>query len=327
MKKIIITGGAGFIGYNLARFYHGLGYDILVVDAPQGKNHNPQFDYMPIGEFRQYITKNAHFAGLRAIFHQGACSDTMETNNQYMQDNNMVFSRQLAEYCLTQAIPFFYASSAAVYGNAKLFIESAEYEKPLNIYGQSKLDFDNWVRALNPNHIKQPLVGLRYFNVYGPFEGHKGRMASVALHHYHQFARDGVVKLFKSSHGYADGGHLRDFIYIDDVLAVNNHFFDNGGMGVFNCGTGQPQPFNEIARAVISFYKQRECTLAECVQNGWLEYSDFYPGLIDKYQPYTCADTKNLLSTGYTKPFTPLYNGVQAYCGFINNTLYAGNTK
>src|SRR5690606_25752609 len=255
---IVVTGGAGFIGSNIVRGLNQRGHtDILVVDdLTEGDKfvnlvNNQIADYLDKDDFRQRIAKG-QLRNIEAIFHQGACSDTTERNGQYMLDNNYRVTLELFAHCQTGKIPFIYASSAAVYGAGPVYAEDSLYESPLNVYGYSKYLFDQVLRRRFPD-LTAPVVGLRYFNVYGPNEQHKARMASVAFHNMNQFRAEGHVRLFGGWDGYVDGGQLRDFIYIDDVVDVNLHFLEHPTKsGIFNCGTGRAQPFNDVARTVVN---------------------------------------------------------------------------
>ncbi len=326
MAKILITGGAGFIGSNIAKFYENNG--VVIIDdlkkSPQIRHIKYQ-DYLNKDEFIQKIQDNYDFGKIDAIFHQGANSDTMATDADKMRFNNFSYSQILAKYALRHKIPMIYASSAAVYGDKTIFTETPNAESPLNIYGQSKCDFDNWVRSLGDNETQSLLVGLRYFNVYGPGENHKNRMASVAFHHYNQWNSVRKVKLFKGSHGFEDGGQLRDFIHIDDVVAVNDFFLNNGvkgkNWGIFNCGTGRAESFNQVALAVINHGCQTNYDLSQAINQGYIEYIDFYDGLLAKYQAFTKADISNLRLQGYTKEFLSVRQGVQKYCAWLDENL------
>lgn len=308
---IVVTGAAGFIGSNLVKGLNKRGRpDVLAVDNLQdGTKFNNLVeceiaDYLDQEDFLVRITTGADFAEpLDAIFHQGACSSTMEWDGRYMMRNNYDYSKVLLHYCLERKIPFVYASSAAVYGAGKVFKEAREFETPLNVYGYSKYLFDHYVRGQLENAQSQ-VAGLRYFNVYGPHEQHKGAMASVAFHFYHQLLGTGRVKLFEGSDGYADGEQRRDFIYVDDAVAVNLWFLENPHKsGIFNVGTGSSQSFNEVACAVI---KANEC-------GGEIEYIPFPEKLRTCYQSFTEADIGNLRAAGYVSPFMSVEEGVADY--------------
>lgn len=314
---IIVTGGAGFIGSNLVKGLNDRGYqDILVVDNI-GKTD--KFKNLVSLSISDYIDKvdfiNGIEAGeydhtsIKAVFHIGACSDTMEYDGKYMMNNNYEYSKTLLHFCLRRKIPFTYASSASVYGNGNHgFTEKTECEDALNVYAFSKMQFDRYVNNLLPT-IDSQVVGLRFFNVFGPQEVHKGRMASIGYQLYNQIAKEGVAKLFTGVDGYADGEQLRDFIYVKDVVKVNLFFFDHPGKsGVFNCGTGKARSFNAVANSII--------TAKGC---GKIEYVPFPEQLRGKYQNYTEADTTKLLSVGYDGGFMELEAAIADYCQYLDH--------
>lgn len=320
---IVVTGGAGFIGSNLLKGLNARGIDdILVVDdlLEGDKFHNlvPYriADYMDKDDFRARLSAGA-LPKIEAIFHQGACSDTTERDGRYMLDNNYRVSLELLDYAQAQKIPLIYASSAAVYGAGPDYVEDPQYEKPLNVYGYSKLLFDQIVRR-RLDDLTAPVVGLRYFNVYGPQEQHKGRMASVAFHNMQQYQSEGHVRLFGGWQGYADGQQQRDFIAVQDVVAVNLHFFDNPQVsGIFNCGTGRAQPFNDIARTVVNTMRvlagQHALELDELVAQQYLRYIPFPDDLKGRYQSHTEADLQQLRAAGYEQEFLTVEEGVRHY--------------
>ncbi len=313
---IVVTGGAGFIGSQLVSGLNRLGReDIIVVDnLKNGQKFNNLVinkiaDFIDKQDFRQLIKNKDYFKNdIDLIFHQGACSVTTEWDGQYMMDNNYTYSKELVHYSLERSIPFIYASSAAVYGVNMSFVEDPKNERPINVYGYSKLLFDNYVRKLKESFDSQ-IVGLRYFNVYGPCESHKGSMASVAYHLNNQLKDTGVVKLFKGCHGYADGEQVRDFIYVDDVVDVNLWMMDNAKVsGIFNVGTGSANSFNSVANAVIDWHGK-----------GSIEYIPFPEKLLDSYQSFTQANISNLQNAGYDKSFTDVKTGVHAYMKKLNS--------
>lgn len=311
---IIVTGGAGFIGSNLVKALNVKGnMDILVVDdlTDGTKFRNlvdcQVIDYLDKDEFLIGVKQKKKYSEeIQAIFHQGACSSTTEWNGRYMMENNYTYSKELLHYCLTLKIPFIYASSAAVYGTGKNFKEVKENEVPVNIYGYSKYLFDEYVRRFVASPNSQ-VVGLRYFNVYGPREQHKGSMASVAWHLNQQIQVSGKVKLFTGSGGYADGDQRRDFIHVDDVVNVNLWMLESGHRGIVNVGTGASRSFNEVANAVISWHGK-----------GEIEYIDFPEHLRDSYQSYTEADIKSLRQMGYKNDFISVEDGVKQYLDSLN---------
>jgi ADP-L-glycero-D-manno-heptose 6-epimerase len=312
---IIVTGGAGFIGSNIVNALNKRGYtDILVVD---NLTHGQKFknlvdcditDYQEKADFLAHIVNNTAFSSkITAIFHQGACSATTEWNGHYVMQNNYAYSKTLLHYCLAQQIPFIYASSASVYGNGKVFQETRPAEKPINMYGYSKFLFDQYVRQFLPTARSQ-IVGLRYFNVYGPREQHKGNMASVAFHFNQQLLQNNVVKLFEGTEGYQAGEQRRDFVYIEDVAAVNLWFMDNPTKsGIFNVGTGRSQTFNDVAQAVIAWHGR-----------GTIEYISFPEQLQGYYQSFTEADILALRNIGYENTFKTVAEGVKQYLDWLN---------
>jgi ADP-L-glycero-D-manno-heptose 6-epimerase len=222
----------------------------------------------------------------------------------------------LFEACQAQGTRLLYASSAAVYGGSDTFQESPEFERPLNVYGYSKLLFDQWVRRKTTLFTtnKMQVTGFRYFNVYGPREQHKGKMASVAFHQFHQYNDKGAVKLFGAYDGYAAGEQKRDFVYIDDVVAVNLWFFDHPSQsGIFNLGTGRAQPFNDVAQSVIQSLTGTTAKLADIVANEAIQYVDFPDSLKGKYQSYTQADLSNLRAAGCDHVFANVQTSVSDY--------------
>ena len=311
---IIVTGGAGFIGSNIVKDLNARGYtDIVVVDdlTDGHKFENlvdcKFLDYLDKDDFMDQILDDEDFSEtIEAVFHEGACSTTTEWDGKMMMDNNYQYSKELLHYCMDRHIPFIYASSAAVYGNHKKFEENIENERPINVYGYSKFLFDQYVRNILPDAQSQ-IVGLRYFNVYGPREAHKGGMASVAFHLNNQLKQNGVVKLFEGNDGYANGEQLRDFINVQDVVEVNLWFLDNeDASGIFNCGTGRSEPFNNVAKAVIDFHGK-----------GKLEYVPFPEKLIGHYQSFTQADLTALRAAGYEGEFKTVAEGTKAYLEWL----------
>ncbi|MGL4858564.1 MAG: ADP-glyceromanno-heptose 6-epimerase [Enterobacteriaceae bacterium] len=307
---IIVTGGAGFIGSNIVNALNQSGYrDILVVDNLKNGTKFTNLvdleiaDYIDKEEFLASILAGDDYGDIEAVFHQGACSSTTEWDGRYMMDNNYQYSKELLHYCLERSIPFLYASSAAVYGGrSDHFIEQRQYEKPLNVYGYSKLLFDHYVRQLLPE-VGSQVCGFRYFNVYGPREAHKGSMASVAFHLNEQIKRGENPKLFAGSEHFQ-----RDFISVDDVTSVNLWFWQQGVSGIFNCGTGRAESFEEVAKAVIAHH-----------QKGQIETIPFPEHLQGRYQSYTQADLTLLQGAGYHKPFKSVAQGVADYMTWLNS--------
>ncbi|OIO79211.1 MAG: ADP-glyceromanno-heptose 6-epimerase [Gallionellaceae bacterium CG1_02_56_997] len=320
----IVTGAAGFIGSNLVKALNARGEtNIIAVDnfrnADKFKNlvDCEIADYLDKADFLKKIQEGFFDGLIKAVLHQGACSDTMETDGRYMMENNYQYTLELLNYCQSEDVPFLYASSASVYGGGSVFKESREFESPLNIYAYSKFLFDQIVRRRRAKRSAQ-IVGLRYFNVYGPREQHKGRMASVAFHFFNQYRACGQVKLFEGCEGYGNGGQLRDFVSIEDVVKVNMYFLDHPNKsGIFNLGTGKAQRFNDVAVATINTLRVAEgkcaSSLAELLEQGLIEYIPFPDALRGKYQSYTQADITALRNSGYGDPFLNVEQGVDRY--------------
>jgi ADP-L-glycero-D-manno-heptose 6-epimerase len=320
----VVTGAAGFIGANLVKALNSQGVaDIIAVDnltkAEKFRNlvDCEIADYIDKAEFLDKLEAGEFDGAIEAVMHQGACSDTMEHNGQYMMANNYRYSLSLLDYCVDQEIPLVYASSASVYGGGNAFREERALESPLNVYGYSKFLFDQVVRRRLPD-ANSPVVGLRYFNVYGPREQHKGRMASVAFHLFNQYRAEGRIKLFEGTDGYGDGEQRRDFVFVDDVARVNLHFLENTAVsGIFNVGTGLAQTFNEVAVATVnacrSLGNDAPLSLGQMQAEGVIEYIPFPEALRGKYQSFTQADVGALRATGYDSPFSDVDAGVRAY--------------
>jgi ADP-L-glycero-D-manno-heptose 6-epimerase len=322
----IVTGACGFIGANIVKALNERGIDnVIAVDnlkkADKFKNliDCEIADYIDKHDFIEMVQAGQFDGAVEAIFHEGACSDTMETDGHYMMENNYRYTSTLLDFCLDHEVPYLYASSAAVYGGGRVFSEAREHEGPLNVYGYSKFLFDQIVRRrMAESAFSSQVVGFRYFNVYGPREQHKGRMASVAFHHFNQYRATGKVKLFEGCDGYANGEQSRDFIYIDDVVKVNMYFLDHPEKsGIFNLGTGRAQPFNDIAHSTVNACRALEgkapLTLQEMVAQGIVEYVDFPEALKGKYQSFTQADISVLRAAGYTDEFNTVAEGVTKY--------------
>ena len=328
---IVVTGAAGFIGANIVKALNERGLTkIIAVDnlskADKFKNliDCDIVDYLDKQDFLARLKAGEFDGKVSAIFHEGACSDTMETDGRYMMENNYRYSLALLDWCQAQGAQFLYASSAATYGASTVFKEERQYEGPLNVYGYSKFLFDQIGRQRLAAGATSQIVGFRYFNVYGPRESHKGRMASVAFHNFNQFRAEGKVKLFEGSHGYPDGGQMRDFVFVGDVAKVNLFFFDNPGKsGIFNLGSGRAQSFNDVAVAAANGCRRAAgaapLSLAELRAQGVLEYVAFPEALKGKYQAFTQADLTRLRAAGYEAPMTTVEDGVAQYVDWLNS--------
>ncbi|WP_322803478.1 ADP-glyceromanno-heptose 6-epimerase [Vibrio alfacsensis] len=311
---IIVTGGAGMIGSNIVKALNEAGInDILVVDnLKNGKKFKNLVDlditdYMDRDDFLTQIMAGDDFGPIEAVFHEGACSATTEWDGKYMMLNNYEYSKELLHYCLDREIPFLYASSAATYGETDTFIEEREYEGALNVYGYSKQQFDNYVRRLwqdaeDHGEKLSQITGFRYFNVYGPREDHKGSMASVAFHLNNQINAGENPKLFAGSELFK-----RDFVYVGDVSKVNLWFLENGVSGIFNCGTGNAESFEEVAKAVITHHGK-----------GEIQTIPFPDHLKGAYQEFTQADLTKLRAAGCDVVFKTVAEGVAEYLAIQN---------
>ncbi|WP_249962052.1 ADP-glyceromanno-heptose 6-epimerase [Histophilus somni] len=305
---IIVTGGAGLIGSNIIAALNDMGRrDILVVDNLTDGTKFVNLvdldiaDYCDKEDFIASIIAGDDFGDIDAIFHQGACSATTEWNGKYLMQNNYEYSKELLHYCLLREIPFFYASSAATYGDKTDFIEERQFEGPLNVYGYSKFLFDEYVRQILPQ-ATSPVCGLKYFNVYGPREQHKGSMASVAFHLNNQMLKGENPKLFAGSEHF-----LRDFVYVGDVAKVNLWAWQHGISGIYNCGTGRAESFEQVARAVLNYHGK-----------GEIETIPFPEHLKSRYQEYTQANLTKLRAAGYQEEFKSVAEGVAEYMKWLN---------
>jgi len=332
--RVVVTGAAGMIGSNLVHGLNRLGAkEVIAVDdltgGPKYRNllGTTLADYFDKDEFYRRFAAG-ELGRIDAILHEGACSDTMEHDGRFMLENNYRCSKTLLDACLAQGTRLLYASSAATYGASETFREEPAFEAPLNVYGYSKLLFDQVVRRYLPTLRSQggtqdgQVVGFRYFNVYGPREQHKGRMASVAFHHFHQFRQHGQVKLFGEYNGYGPGMQSRDFVFVDDVVAVNLWFLQNPGQsGIFNLGSGRAQPFNDVAVATVNAARtlkgEAPLPLAELVSRALVEYIPFPEALVGKYQCFTQADLTRLRATGCDHVFADVATGVGRYVNWL----------
>ena len=328
--KVVVTGAAGMIGSNIVHGLNAMGIDdvIAVDNLTNGQKYHNLLgakisDYFDKTDFYARFARG-EFGRVDAVLHEGACSDTMQHDGRYMLDTNYRCSKDLLDAAQAQGTRLLYASSAATYGGSASFREEPQFEQPLNVYGYSKLLFDNVVRRMLPTS-KSQVVGFRYFNVYGPREQHKGRMASVAFHHFNQFREQGKVKLFGEYGGYGAGMQSRDFVFVDDVVAVNLWFLQNPDKsGIFNLGTGRAQPFNDVAVAAVNAARtlkgEAALPLAELVSRGLVEYIPFPEALVGKYQCFTQADLTGLRSSGCDHAFADVATGVQRYVDWLTAT-------
>ncbi|KRI00087.1 ADP-glyceromanno-heptose 6-epimerase [Curvibacter sp. PAE-UM] len=331
MTRVVVTGAAGFIGANIVKGLNARGIDDIIVvdDLSQGDKFRNFADlriadYVDMDDFYPNFDEG-HYGQVEAVFHEGACSDTMEQDGKYMMDNNYTLSCELFQSCQAQGTRLLYASSAATYGNSETFREVPEFEAPLNVYGYSKLLFDQRMRrelGTNFEKAKTQVAGFRYFNVYGPREQHKGRMASVAFHQFNQFRAEGKVKLFGEYGGYSPGQQMRDFVFVDDVVAVNLWFFDHPGKsGVFNLGSGRAQPFNDVAVGVVNTLRglkgEAALPLEQIAAQGLIEYIPFPDALRGKYQSFTQADLAKLRAAGCDHNFADVQTGVAQYVKWL----------
>ncbi|WP_315924306.1 ADP-glyceromanno-heptose 6-epimerase [Mesorhizobium sp. SP-1A] len=309
---IVVTGGAGMIGSNIVAALNAEGRDDIIVvdDLTDGRKifnlaDLSVADYLDKDEFLPALEAGT-LGGIEVVFHQGACSTTTEWNGRFMMDVNYAYSKRLLAACLAARIPLIYASSASVYGGGSEFREEPEFERPLNVYAWSKKLFDDYVRRNVFGTEHSQVAGLRYFNVYGPREQHKGSMASVAFHLFNQVGRGENPKLFGAYGGYEAGGQSRDFIHVGDVADVNLWLWKRGASGIFNCGTGRAQPFRAVAETVIG-----------ALGKGEIEYIDFPDHLKGSYQSFTQADMSRLRGAGYNGRFRDVETGVRDYVEWL----------
>jgi len=320
IAMIIVTGGAGFIGSNVVRGLNRAGHrNILVVDNLQKGNKFVNLvgtdfqDYEDKDDFWQKLRDGREPSGVEAVLHQGACSDTTESDGRYMMRNNVAFSRTLLDFCDLRRIPLIYASSAAVYGEHGS--DHRVGEAPLNVYGFSKWVFDRVVLG-RLETLRCPVVGLRYFNVYGPGETHKGSMASLVLQWYRQIRETGRLRLFGEYGGFGPGEQRRDFVTVEDVVRVNLWCLAHPELsGVVDVGTGHSRCFNELAAMVIGF-----------LGRGEVEYIPFPEHLRGKYQSHTRAKLERLRKAGFDGVFSTLEQGVPPYLEYLRQQEAHGFT-
>lgn len=327
-RYYIVTGAAGFIGSNIVAGLNAKGIDNII--AVDNLSKGDKFKNLVGCEIADYLDKKVFLemieggelnGSVEAILHQGACSDTMEQDGQYMMENNYRYSLELLRFCLEQEAQFLYASSASVYGGGSVFKEDRKHEAPLNVYAYSKYLFDQVVRRALSEGGSQ-IAGFRYFNVYGPNEQHKGRMASVAYHFFNQFRENGKVRLFEGQDGYGNGEQRRDFVFVEDVVNVNLYFLDSPALsGIFNLGTGRAQSFNDVAVATVNACRDSQgepaLSLEQLQAQGLIEYIPFPDALKGKYQSFTQADMGLLREAGYTQAFHDVAQGVRKYVSVL----------
>tara|TARA_B100000287_G_C20674154_1_gene794603 strand:+ start:3985 stop:4917 length:933 start_codon:yes stop_codon:yes gene_type:complete len=304
---IIITGAAGFIGSNIAKRLNLMGRnDLLLLD---NKKKYPSPNNLAKIKYQDYLHYDDidHIKGenLECIFHQGACSDTMEYDRDFMMSVNYEYSLKMLDFAKSNQSKFIYASSASVYGTNQDSEEIERNENPLNLYAESKLLFDKYVMQQD-----YPAVGLRYFNVYGPGEEHKNKMASMPYKMAKEFSKEGNITLFKGTDGYKDGEQKRDFIYVEDVVSVNIFFMENLNHNIFNVGTGEAKSFNEIAKIIFKYEKKDNF-------KDYINYIDMPDSLKTKYQNFTEANIKKLRKSGYNYDFYNLQEGIFSYLNIL----------
>ena len=303
---ILVTGAAGFIGYNIAKRLNLMGIkDLILLDDKKKYPDPKKFLNLKYSEYRNYTDLN-NLNGVKCIFHQGACSNTMEYNKDYMMDINFEYSKEIFSLAKSNNSKFIYASSAAVYGLNEDSKEIPDNESPLNIYAESKLLFDKYIMSQ-----EYPAVGLRYFNVYGRGEENKGKMASMAYKMNLEYMDSKIISLFKGTGGYGDGEQKRDFIYIDDVVSINTFFMEKSKHDIYNVGTGNAQPFNEIANNIFKYYKD---------ENRNFNYIEMPENLVPKYQNFTEANILKLRAAGYDYDFFSLEDGIKNYLNDLNTS-------
>src|SRR5579864_5829042 len=312
-KRVIVTGGAGFIGSVLVwELNRRRCSQVVIADSPADREKSVNLIGLRYTEIIEPAELAARLSSgsvgkLDCIFHLGACSSTTETNEQYLRENNYEYSRKLAEWALGAGVRFVYASSAATYGDGSAGMDDSdprqlERLRPLNLYGQSKhwMDLHAWKQGW-----LERIVGLKYFNVFGPNENHKGDMRSVVCKSYAEALKTGVIHLFKSYRPeYRDGQQRRDFLYVKDAVAMTVHLAANpAANGIFNIGSGVARTWNDLAGAVF----------AALGREPRIGYIDMPETIRDKYQYFTQADVRKLRATGYDRPVTSLENAVRDY--------------
>ncbi len=312
MKRFIVTGGAGLIGSNVVKALNNRGWrEIIVVDHlnhPAKRENLAQLkytEYMDKADFRKQM-KERRIPAVDCVFHLGACSSTLQTDEAYLHDNNFQYTQELCEWSIKNGTRFVYASSAATYGDGSCGYcdDDAVTKKliPLNPYGRSKQEFDLWAMS---GGVLDKIAGLKYFNVYGPGEDHKGEMQSLIRKSYDRINQTGEITLFKSHRpDYTDGMQQRDFVYVEDAVNVTLFFYDHPEIsGLFNCGTGCARTWIDLANALF----------AAMNRPSKIRFVDMPQSIRDKYQYHTQADMTKLRRAGYTAPFAGIEEGVRKY--------------
>ncbi len=313
-EKIVVTGAAGFIGSNLVRALNRNGEDAIIavdhlLDGTKFVNLAPCriHDFVDRDDFLALLRRRDEtLTSVRAVLHQGACSNTTTWDGRHMMRLNFEYSKQILGFCMERGIPLIYASSAAVYGKGPHFSEQQQNESPLNVYAYSKVLFDRWARCRMPTGSQ--VVGLRYFNVYGPNEAHKGAMASMVFRLYQQLCSGDRVELFGETANFGPGEQRRDFVHVEDVVATILWFLQHGDVsGIFNVGTGHARSFNELAGLLIDAHDGE----------GEIEYISFPASLRQSYQSFTEADVRRLRESGCSVDFRDLEQGVVDYVRWL----------
>ena len=303
---IIVTGAAGFIGSNIVKRLNLMGFeDLILLDDKKNFPEPEKFLNLKYKEYRHYRDLK-NLDNINYIFHEGACSDTMEYNKEFMMDVNFEYSKEIFSIAKSNKAKFIYASSASVYGLNENSEEISSNEAPLNIYAESKLLFDQYIMSQD-----YPAVGLRYFNVYGLGEENKGKMASMAYKMNQEYIKSKKISLFKGTGSYGNGEQKRDFIFIEDVVSINMFFMKGSFHDIYNVGTGEAKSFNEIANNIFKYYNDR---------NRNFNYIDMPDYLIPKYQNFTQANINKLRNAGYTYEFFDLSEGIKNYLNDLNTS-------
>ena len=299
---IVVTGALGFIGKNLVQKLL-LETDEIVISVDKYKNINKKYPYLDHLNFLKNLSNKNFASKISFIFHQGANSNTLENNFTSIIEDNFFYTMQLIEMCEKFSIPLIYASSASVYGcNPKNFNENSKLD-PSNYYSISKSLIDLYVKKKILKNNKLKIIGLRYFNVYGPGEKKKKEMASVFFHFNKQMKKKLLIKLFKGTGGYNNGEQKRDFIHVNDCVNINLFFYKKFKSGIYNVGTGVATTFNEIAKSIFNFYKKKIM----------IKYIDMPKDLSDSYQNFTKANINKLRNAGYVKNFISIKKGIANY--------------